>query len=242
MQGCSLTSRPSATRHLYFTAFAVVNKMFTQDSNKLKLEQQLTALRQELEATKSERDEALSSLAALQKGSKAAISTVVVMQNSAKDEQVVKSPQSTLQDSDDKQTSSREGDIKSVISQGNLKDNQTSLKWQRRRLIKQILGRKVTKSMVQEAIKLYDLEKDYTSQSPEALSGLERLFGIDDIEWPSEYDRMIMISEKVSHSLKNTLRMYGCVFFLHIEIKTLVTFLYTDTTSSHFMLKIIKAA
>ena len=34
--------------------------------------------------------------------------------------------------------------------------------------------------MVREAIKLYDLEKDSVSQSPEALSSLERLFGIDD--------------------------------------------------------------
>ena len=69
----------------------------------------------------------------------------------------------------------------------------------------------MTKSMVRKAIKLYDLEKDYTSQSPEALSELERLF--NDIEWPSEDHRMVVISEKVSVSFKRTLRSYGYVIF-----------------------------
>lgn len=191
----------------------------SQDSNKPKVEQQLAALRQELEAARaeartarSERDEALSSLATLQKAPKAANGANVVMQNNAEDGQFVKSPQSTLQDSDHSQTSGREGDIRSVSPQGNLEDNKTSLKWQRRQLRRQILNRKVTKNMVREAIKLYDLEKGYTSQSPEALSALERLFGLDDIEWPSEHDRLDMISEKVQFSLKRTLMSYGCVF------------------------------
>ena len=36
---------------------------------------------------------------------------------------------------------------------------------------------------------MYDLEKGYTAQSPEALSALEHLFEIDNIQWPSDiYD------------------------------------------------------
>ena len=183
----------------------------SQDSNKPKVEQQLAALRQELEAARAERDEALSSLATLQK---AANSADVVMQNGAEDEQVVKSPQFTLQDADHDRTSGGENDtswpIRSLSSQGSLKDN-VSLKGQRRQLRQQILSRKVTKSMVREAIKLYDLEKGYTSQSPEAISALECLFGLNDIEWPSEHDRLDMISEKVAFSLKRTLMLYGYV-------------------------------
>jgi hypothetical protein len=82
--------------------------------------------------------------------------------------------------------------------------------------------------MVREAIKLYDLEKDYTSQSPKALSELERLFEMNDIEWPSEDDRMAMISKKVSNSLKGTLKSYGCVIFFSTptKIKPIVNTFY----------------
>jgi hypothetical protein len=100
----------------------------------------------------------------------------------------------------------------SPFSQDGLKDN-ISPQRQFRQLAQRILRQKVTKNMVRKAIKLYDLEKDYTSQSPEALSELERLFKINDIEWPSEDHRMAVISEKVSVSLKRTLRSYGYVIF-----------------------------
>jgi hypothetical protein len=149
---------------------------FSRDSNKPEVEQQLAELRQKLEAAlseaqiaRSERDEAISSLVALQKEmvtKSPNFGADIVMQNGAGDRQVVKSPQSTLQDSDHGQTFGREGYIRSVPPQGNLEHNGTSLKWQRRQLGKQILRRKVTKDMVQEAIKLYDLEKSYRSLSP----------------------------------------------------------------------------
>jgi hypothetical protein len=68
---------------------------------------------------------------------------------------------------------------RSPFSQDDLEDN-TSPKWLSRQLVQWILRQKVTKSMVREAIKLYDLEKDYTSQSPKALSELERLFEMNE--------------------------------------------------------------
>ena len=109
---------------------------------------------------------------------------------------------------------------RSPFSQDGLEDN-TSPKW----LVQRVLRQKVTKSMVREAIKLYDLEKDYTSQSPEALSELERLFEMNDIEWPSEDDRTAMISKI---SLKGTLKSYGCVIFFSTltKIKPIVNTFY----------------
>ena len=63
--------------------------------------------------------------------------------------------------------------------------------------------------MVQRAIQLYDLEKSYDSQSPEAMAKLECLFGINNIEWPSEEDRLMIIAAKVQNSLKKVLLSYG---------------------------------
>jgi hypothetical protein len=202
-----------------------VNKMpSSQDSNEpqREVEQQLAALRQELEAARSERDEALSSLAALQKATKAAYGADVVTQNGVEDGQVVGPPQSTPQDADHDRTSSEKTDTSLPIGS-------------RRQFRKQILSRKVTKTMLRKAIKLYDLEKAFTSQSPESLSALERLFGLDDIEWPSEHDRLSIISSKVEIALKRTLASYGCVFsFLSSEIKPLVTFFMHRYTSFTF--------
>ena len=71
-------------------------------------------------------------------------------------------------------------------------------------------------------------QKDYTSQSPKALSELERLFEMNDIEWPSEDDRIAMISKKVSNSLKGTLKSYGCVIFFSTltKVKPIVNTFY----------------
>ena len=68
-------------------------------------------------------------------------------------------------------------------------------------------------------------QKDYTSQSPKVLSELERLFEMNDIEWPSEDDRMAMISKI---SLKGTLKSYGCVIFFSTltKIKPIVNTFY----------------
>jgi hypothetical protein len=101
------------------------------------------------------------------------------------------------------------------FSQDGLEDNFTSQKRLLRQLDERVVRQKVTKSMVREAIKLYDLEKSYKGQSLEALSELERLFKINDIEWPSEDFRMAMISKKVSISLRRILKSYGCVNFFY---------------------------
>jgi hypothetical protein len=99
------------------------------------------------------------------------------------------------------------------FSQDGLEDNFTSQKRLLRQLDERVVRQKVTKSMVREAIKLYDLEKSYKGQSLEALSELERLFKINDIEWPSEDVRMAMISKKVAISLRRILKSYGYELF-----------------------------
>src|SRR5947208_1701686 len=71
---------------------------------------------------------------------------------------------------------------------------------------RQVLGKKFTKDKIQRAIQLYD------SQSPEVMAKLECLFGINDIEWPSEHDRLMGIADKVENSLKKVLFSHGCVF------------------------------
>ena len=85
-----------------------------------------------------------------------------------------------------------------------------------RRLRRQVFGKKFTKDKIQRAIQLYDLEKSYKSQSPEAMAKLEYLFDINNIEWPSEEDRLTMIADKVENSLKKNLFSYGCVLFPYV--------------------------
>jgi hypothetical protein len=95
-------------------------------------------------------------------------------------------------------------------------DRDSNPKFLLRRLRRQVLGKKFTKDKIQRAIQLYDLEKSYDSQSPEAMAKLERLFGINNIEWPSEEDRLMGIADKVENSLKKILFSQGCVLFLYI--------------------------
>jgi hypothetical protein len=73
------------------------------------------------------------------------------------------------------------------------------------------MGKKFTKDTIQRAIRLYDLEKSYDSQSPEAMAKPERSFGINNIEWPSEHDRLLGIADKVENSLEKVLFSLGCV-------------------------------
>jgi len=67
------------------------------------------------------------------------------------------------------------------------------------------------KRMLREAIKLYDLGKEFTRRSP-----LRRYQHLDIclgsmIEWPSEEDRLVMITAKVR--LQGILMSYGCAFY-----------------------------
>src|SRR5947199_201587 len=127
-------------------------------------EQQPAALHQELETVRPEREEALSPFSGLSKATKAANGADPVIQDRVND-QVVKSPQFALQDVDYNQDPTRKGDAYNFIrrppSQGSPEDNSTSLKWWRRQIRKEVLKQKVTKNMLREAIKLYDLEKSY---------------------------------------------------------------------------------
>lgn len=40
---------------------------------------------------------------------------------------------------------------------------------------------------MKQALGLYDHEASYDEQSPEVLSQLEVLFGLEDFDWPSEH-------------------------------------------------------
>ena len=73
------------------------------------------------------------------------------------------------------------------------------------------MGKKFSRNTIQKAIRLYDLEKSYDSQSPEIMAKLERLFGISDIKWPSDEDRSMGIADKVENSLQKVLFSLGCV-------------------------------
>ena len=75
------------------------------------------------------------------------------------------------------------------------------------------MGKKFSRATIKRAIQLYDLEKSFDSQSPEVITKLECLFGIDNIKWPSDEDRLMAITDKVQNSLKKVLFSHGCVLF-----------------------------
>src|ERR1700722_15287891 len=98
-------------------------------------------------------------------------------------------------------------------SENKTTDRDSNPKYVLRRLRRQVMGKKFSKDTIQRAIKLYDLEKSFDSQPPEVITKLERLFGIDNIKWPSDEDRLMGITDKVQNSLKKVLFSHGCVLF-----------------------------
>jgi hypothetical protein len=100
-----------------------------------------------------------------------------------------------------------------LSSENGTTDGDSNPKYVLRRLRRQVMGKKFTKATIQRAIQLYDLEKSYDSQSPEVMTKLERLFGISNIKWPSEHDRLSGIADKVENSLEKVLFSLGCVLF-----------------------------
>ena len=77
-----------------------------------------------------------------------------------------------------------------LYSENGATDKDSNPKYVLRRLRRQVMGKKFSKSTIQRAIQLYDLEKSYDSQSPEVMAKLERLFGINNIKWPPEHEDM----------------------------------------------------
>lgn len=103
-----------------------------------------------------------------------------------------------------------------LSSENGTTDKDSNPKFLLRHLRRRVLGKKFTKDMIQRAVQLYDLEKSYDSQSPEVMKKLEYLFGLNNIEWPSEHDRLMMIADKVENSLKKVLFSYGCALFPYL--------------------------
>lgn len=87
------------------------------------------------------------------------------------------------------------------------------MKAYRRQLLRQIHKKPTTETMLKQALAVYDIENGYDALSDDVLSGLERVFGLEGVQWPSVRERMYMLLSKVSNSLKRLLRTYGYVFF-----------------------------
>lgn len=88
----------------------------------------------------------------------------------------------------------------------------TNLKAFRRELERQILEQPTTEGTLKRALDIYDIENGYDALTPDVLSALERLYRLEEVEWPSERERMYLLASKVSVSLKRLLRSYGYVF------------------------------
>lgn len=69
--------------------------------------------------------------------------------------------------------------------------------------------RRMTKGMMRRAFTLYNLEIGISSLTPEVLSSLEQLFELQDIQWPTKLDRLLIIAEKFHYALRSLLRQYG---------------------------------
>lgn len=69
--------------------------------------------------------------------------------------------------------------------------------------------RRMTKGMMRRAFTLYNLEIGISSLTPEVLSSLEQLFELQDIQWPTKLDRLLIIADKFHYALRSLLRQYG---------------------------------
>ena len=78
-----------------------------------------------------------------------------------------------------------------------------------RRATLELDGRRTTKGMLRKAMKIYDFERASKELSEEDILALEKNFGVDDIHWPSEGERLSMIHHKMRDALQSLLMMYG---------------------------------
>lgn len=83
------------------------------------------------------------------------------------------------------------------------------MKAYRRTLQRQVCAKKTTEAMLREALSVYDIERGSRDMSPAVLATLERIFGLEKVQWPSAKERVSMIAVKVMVALKNFLRTYG---------------------------------
>lgn len=89
---------------------------------------------------------------------------------------------------------------------------------QRRNATRELDERRTTKGMLRRALKIYDLKKGFNPLSSDDVSTLEKIFGVDDMKWPSEEDGPTMIHHKIHNVLQSLLKMHGVIVQLkHIR-------------------------
>ncbi|MCJ1470786.1 hypothetical protein MMC07_009433 [Pseudocyphellaria aurata] len=79
----------------------------------------------------------------------------------------------------------------------------------RRTLTRQITLKPTTDAMLEEALKIYDIEKGCEISTPDALAALEHVFGLEGVQWPSARERMYMLSAKVKTSINQLIGSLG---------------------------------
>ncbi|MCJ1462158.1 hypothetical protein MMC07_000758 [Pseudocyphellaria aurata] len=104
---------------------------------------------------------------------------------------------------------SSDGDANTSFVRPPLDPTAANMKKFRRALTRQITLKPTTEAMLEEALKIYDIEKGCEILTPDALSALERVFGLEGIQWPSDRERMYMLSAKVKTSINMLIGRLG---------------------------------
>lgn len=94
------------------------------------------------------------------------------------------------------------GRLSQVVPQNKRKNQQRALK-------RRVFEKRVTKGMIRKVLTLYNFETGLDSLTLEVLSSLEQLFRLQDIHWPTEFERFHLIIEKIHLALRSLLRQYG---------------------------------
>jgi hypothetical protein len=76
------------------------------------------------------------------------------------------------------------------------------------------------KDAVRRAIKLYDLEIQYTEQPEEVMDEVEQILKMKGIQWPTPHYRRMTIARKMKQSLRKVLASYRLVVSLLYAIET----------------------
>lgn len=94
------------------------------------------------------------------------------------------------------------GRLSQIVPQNPKKNDYRTLK-------RQVFEKRVTKGMMRKVLALNNMEAGITSFTPALLSILEQLFGLQDVQWPTDWDRLSIIAEKIDLALRSLLRLYG---------------------------------
>lgn len=81
-----------------------------------------------------------------------------------------------------------------------------------RKMLRQVLKKKIPLNLVKSMIKLYDFERCQPFSTDESALQLEQMFGIDKIPWPETVGKLSTIHLKATKELKSVLKSYGLVY------------------------------